>query len=126
MILSGPHSLIQTIYDDQLLALEAVVIDEATGKIAVCSSEEVHIYKPYGKKEGALKVGPEMHDRLPSREVLTKLIVGISVLFAGSKSQQWYIDTFMGLRRRASDWIFLSEIVPDCGRRCFGLESQSP
>lgn len=87
MILSGPRSLIQTIYDDQLLALEAVVIDEATGKIAVCSSEEVHIYKPYGKKEGALKVKSEMHHRLPSCEVLTKIIVVISVLFAGSKSQ---------------------------------------
>lgn len=56
MILGGPHSLIQTIYDDQFLSLDAVAIDEATGKIAVCSSKYVHIYKPYGKSEGALKV----------------------------------------------------------------------
>ena len=60
MILSGPYNLIQTIYDDQLLALEAVVMDEVTGKIAICSSDEIHIYKPYGKKEGALKVIPDV------------------------------------------------------------------
>ena len=71
VILSGPHSLIQTIYNDQLLALEAVVIDEATGKIAICSLEEVHIFKPYGKKEGALKVRPETRDSRLSCEVLT-------------------------------------------------------
>ncbi len=71
VILSGPHTLIQTLYNDQLLALEAVVIDEATGKIAICSLEEVYIFKPYGKKEGALKVRPETRDSRPSCEVLT-------------------------------------------------------
>ena len=92
------------------------MIDEATGKIAVCSSEEVHIYKPYGKKEGALKVEPEMHHRSLSFEVLTKLLVVISVLFAVSKSQQRYIDAIMGFGGRASDWVFFSEALPDCGR----------
>lgn len=71
MILSSPHSLIQTIYDDQLPALEAVVIDEATGKIAICSSERVHIFKPYGEKEDALKVKPEMYRPPASIEGLT-------------------------------------------------------
>jgi hypothetical protein len=38
-----------------------VTIDEATGKIAVSSSNEVTIYKPYGKEEGVLKVPLELH-----------------------------------------------------------------
>ncbi|KAL9138282.1 MAG: hypothetical protein Q9175_000508 [Cornicularia normoerica] len=89
VILSGPHSLIQTIYDDQLLTLEAVVIDEATGNIAVSSSEEVHIYKPYGKEEGDLKWSFQSSLHVPSHDndVLTlswgteeELLIGYSSL----------------------------------------------
>lgn len=116
MILGGPHSLIQTIYDDQLLALEAVVIDEATGKIAVCSSEEVHIYKPYGKKEGALKVRSATCNSRPSCEVLTNSTVVISVFFTGSQPPQRYIDTIMGVGGRASGRIHFFEALPDSER----------
>ena len=56
VILGGPHELLQTIYHDENLALDAVAIDEATGKIATCSFNEVTIYKPYGREEGVLKV----------------------------------------------------------------------
>ena len=56
VILGGPHDLIQTIYHDEQSELEAVAIDEATGKIATCTSKEVMIYNPYGREEGALKV----------------------------------------------------------------------
>lgn len=33
-----------------------MAIDESTGKIAACDSEEVYIYRPYGREEGALRV----------------------------------------------------------------------
>ena len=58
IILGGPHDLIQTIYHDGSSALDAVAIDKWTGKIATCDSEEVYIYRPYGRNEGALRVNP--------------------------------------------------------------------
>ena len=61
LILGGPHDLIQTIYHDEQSSLEAVAIDESSGKIAACTSEEVIIYKPYGKEEGALKVSQPLY-----------------------------------------------------------------
>lgn len=56
MILSGPGDLVQTIYHEDFEALIAVTIDEASGKIAIASSHEVHVYRPYGKEDGLLKV----------------------------------------------------------------------
>ena len=55
IILGGPHELLQTIYLEEHSDLDAVAIDEATGKIATCSSDEVTICKPYGRQEGAIK-----------------------------------------------------------------------
>ena len=55
VILGGPHHLVQTIYQDESEELDAVSIDEASGKIAVSSQDEVHVYKPYGMLEGGLK-----------------------------------------------------------------------
>ena len=92
------------------------MIDEATGKIAVSSSEEVHIYKPYGKKEGALKVRLVTRNPWPSREVLTNNTVVISVLLAGSRPPQRYIDTLMGVGGRAFGRVHFSEALPDCER----------
>ena len=56
VILSGPHQLLQTIYHDDTEIFGAVAIDEETGKIATCSGVNIHIYKPYGQNEDALKV----------------------------------------------------------------------
>lgn len=36
--------------------LEAVVIDESSGKIAVCGGPDVFVYQPYGIKGETLKV----------------------------------------------------------------------
>ena len=69
VILGGPNDLIQTIYLDDCEALEGVTIDEKFGKIAVCSLEEVYIYKPYGREEGSLKVFARSKCR--EREALT-------------------------------------------------------
>ena len=126
MILGGPHNLIQTIYDDQLMSLEAVVIDEATGKIAVCSSKNVHIYKPYGKKEGALKVELKMTCPAPSFLILTTSIVVITNLVTGPESRQWNTDTIMGVGGRAVNWFLFSKTLRDCRGLYLDLESESP
>lgn len=56
IILGGPHNIIQTVYHDASPHLDTVAIDEATGKIAVSDSQDIYVYRPYGKGEGALKV----------------------------------------------------------------------
>ncbi len=43
-------------YDDDEDPLEAVALDEGSGKIAVCTHRTVRIYKPFGLEEDALKV----------------------------------------------------------------------
>ena len=55
MILGGPHELIQTIYIDEDLDLDAVAIDGATGKVAVSNADQIYVYKPFGKEENVLK-----------------------------------------------------------------------
>jgi hypothetical protein len=55
-ILDGPRGILQTIYDDGDEDLTAVSIDDATGKIAVCSQASVRVYKPNQLPEDPLKV----------------------------------------------------------------------
>ncbi|KAF2229701.1 WD repeat protein-like protein [Viridothelium virens] len=55
IILGGPHDVLQTIYHEEEEELIAVTIDEVSGRIAVCTHKVVHIYKPYGQREDALK-----------------------------------------------------------------------
>ncbi|KAL8873409.1 MAG: hypothetical protein Q9174_001119 [Haloplaca sp. 1 TL-2023] len=55
IILGGPHDLLQTIYVQESCALNAVAIDDVSGKIAAASTEEIYVYRPYGKEEGLLK-----------------------------------------------------------------------
>ncbi|KAI9842429.1 MAG: regulator of (H+)-ATPase in vacuolar membrane [Sclerophora amabilis] len=55
VILGGVDRILQTIYHDDGLELEAVAFDEEFGKIAVCHDSTVLVYRPYGKDEGALK-----------------------------------------------------------------------
>ncbi|KAK7746996.1 regulator of (H+)-ATPase in vacuolar membrane [Cytospora paraplurivora] len=54
-ILSDHTTLLQTIYDDDETHLEAVAFDEVSGKIAVCTSHTVRIYKPFVHEDGALQ-----------------------------------------------------------------------
>ena len=56
VILGGPQDLIQTTFLDECDAFHAVSIDENSGKIAVSSSNQVHVFKPYGLEDGMLKV----------------------------------------------------------------------
>jgi hypothetical protein len=55
-ILEGSSGILQTVYDDGERPLEAIAFDEATGKIATCTSTEARVYKPFGSREDALKV----------------------------------------------------------------------
>ena len=41
---------------DDVEELEAVTIEEGSGKLAVCSQEQVYIYGPIGRDEGVPKV----------------------------------------------------------------------
>lgn len=56
VILGGPHNLLQTIYVDDTQALEAVAIDGASGRIAVCGGPYAFVYEPYGTYGETLKV----------------------------------------------------------------------
>jgi hypothetical protein len=56
VILGGPHTLLQTIYVDDADSLEAVTIEETSGKIAACGGPDVFIYQPYGIRNETLKV----------------------------------------------------------------------
>ncbi|KAL4977321.1 RAVE protein 1 C terminal-domain-containing protein [Aspergillus desertorum] len=55
VILDGPHKLLQTIYVDDTEALEAVAIDGASGRIAVCGGPYAFVYEPYGTYGETLK-----------------------------------------------------------------------
>lgn len=56
VILAGPDTILQTIYDDDDDILEAIAFDEGSGKIAACTGSNIRIYRPYGQGEDALKV----------------------------------------------------------------------
>ena len=103
-----------------------MAIDEATGKIAICSSKNVHIYKPYGKREGALKV--ELKTSCPDSSflILTTSIVVITNLVTGPVSRQRNIDTIMGVGGRAVNWFLFSKTLRDCRGLYSDLESESP
>ncbi|KAI5302164.1 regulator of (H+)-ATPase in vacuolar membrane, partial [Ascosphaera pollenicola] len=47
VILGGPRKLLQTIYVDEVDALDAVAVDEATGQIAVSSKSSIFVYQPF-------------------------------------------------------------------------------
>lgn len=56
VILTGWDSILQTIYDDDDAYLNAIAIDEKSGKIATVAGSYIRVYKPYGQGEDALQV----------------------------------------------------------------------
>ncbi|KAL2149562.1 hypothetical protein VTH82DRAFT_8213 [Thermothelomyces myriococcoides] len=52
VILGAPSQLLQTVYDDDPEPLEAIALDEASGKIAVCTRRVVRVYRPLGAGRG--------------------------------------------------------------------------
>ncbi|KAL2144684.1 hypothetical protein VTI28DRAFT_8712 [Corynascus sepedonium] len=52
VILGAPDELLQTVYDDDTEPLQAIALDEASGKIAVCTRHVVRVYQPLGAGRG--------------------------------------------------------------------------
>ncbi len=68
IILDRPSHVLQTIYIDEESELEAVALDEGTGKLAACSAQQIYIYRPYGQDEGVVKVGGLPDQRVDAHE----------------------------------------------------------
>lgn len=66
IVLSNPTTILQTIYDDAEEHLDAIAIDEISGKIATCTGPNIRVYKPYGEEEDALQV--RLHQQCPKAE----------------------------------------------------------
>ncbi|KAL2185362.1 hypothetical protein L209DRAFT_733240 [Thermothelomyces heterothallicus CBS 203.75] len=52
VILGAPNELLQTVYDEDPEPLQAIALDEASGKIAVCTRHVVRVYRPLGAGRG--------------------------------------------------------------------------
>ncbi|KAK4248662.1 RAVE protein 1 C terminal-domain-containing protein [Corynascus novoguineensis] len=57
VILGAPDELLQTVYDDDTEPLQAIALDEASGKIAVCTRHVVRVYQPLGAGRVSLSWG---------------------------------------------------------------------
>lgn len=55
IILGDAQTILQTIYLDAAGPLEAVTIEESSGRIAVCDCANIYIYKPLGREEDDLR-----------------------------------------------------------------------
>ncbi|EMD60047.1 hypothetical protein GGP41_009455 [Bipolaris sorokiniana] len=88
ILLDRPSHVLQTLYIDDEFELEAVAIDEATGKLAVCSTRHIYVYRPYGQDEGAIKWSLQGSMALPDADdTITTLSWGMpDELLAGSAS----------------------------------------
>lgn len=87
VVLTGPQTVAQTLYDDSGEHLEAVSFDERSGKIAVCSRRVAHIYYPRTDAGSSLRWS--LHDSIRDASHLhrlTSLSWGVSeeLLLGGS------------------------------------------
>ncbi|KAF1923179.1 uncharacterized protein M421DRAFT_9952 [Didymella exigua CBS 183.55] len=55
IVLDRPNHVIQTIYIDEEDELEAVAVDEGTGKLAASSTRKIYVYQPYSVEYGVYK-----------------------------------------------------------------------
>ncbi|UPX15395.1 regulator of (H+)-ATPase in vacuolar membrane [Ascochyta rabiei] len=67
VILDRPNHVIQTIYMDDEEALEAVALDQGTGKLAACSTRHMYIYQPYSVEYGVYKWSLQGSMALPNQ-----------------------------------------------------------
>lgn len=112
-ILGGPHDLIQTIYHEGSAVLDAVAIDEVSGRIAACTSEEAFVYRPYGWKEDALKVA--QHPRELKVKLLTAPAVVTSMHATNSGRRARITNTVMGVFGGAPHRFFFAEAFSNRG-----------
>ncbi|KAG9233033.1 WD repeat protein-like protein [Amylocarpus encephaloides] len=93
VVLTGPDAILQTIYDDDDTELDAITIDEASGKIATCAGNTVRVYRPYGQDEGALKWALQHNFSIdqPGRDAAATLSWGVAEeLLVGGTSLHLY------------------------------------
>ncbi|KIW31212.1 uncharacterized protein PV07_02879 [Cladophialophora immunda] len=93
VILSGPRSILQTIYVDTVDSLTAITIEETTGRIALCDANHVYIYRPVGRDEGVLR-WTQVHElKNPAELRVESLSWGSSqeLLLGGSRLVLWFI-----------------------------------
>lgn len=100
ILLKGPKEILQTIYIDDVDELEAVAIEENSGRIAVCSKEHVYIYGPIGRTEGVLKVPRTSGYRNASIDV--SIVVAYTRLVHQRHTAR--LDSVVGVSRRATRW----------------------
>ncbi|KAI1825066.1 RAVE protein 1 C terminal-domain-containing protein [Xylaria intraflava] len=92
-ILSDPATLLQTIYDDDRRKLEAVAVDEFSGKIAACTDETVRIYRPLGHERDALKWALQVSFEVEKGPTPITLSWGSSEELLIGRSSLWLYDT---------------------------------
>ncbi|POR36261.1 Regulator of V-ATPase in vacuolar membrane protein 1, partial [Tolypocladium paradoxum] len=66
-VLEGSRTILQTVYDEDVdRELEAIAIDEASGKIATCTAAQARVYRPFGVGDGDLKWAQQSCFDIPS------------------------------------------------------------
>ncbi|PGH06708.1 hypothetical protein AJ80_08125 [Polytolypa hystricis UAMH7299] len=96
VILGGVNKLLQTIYtDDDADPLEAVVVDEASGRIAVAVGPEIAVYQPYSFGEDNFKWSLSHSFRSPDDDEPIKTLSWGSVdelLVGNSRLTLWLLS----------------------------------
>ncbi|KAI8630854.1 RAVE protein 1 C terminal-domain-containing protein [Xylariaceae sp. FL1651] len=92
-ILSGPSTILQTIYDDDDRKLEAVAFDESSGKIAACTDETVRVYRPLGHSDYSLKWALQASFEVERAPTPATLSWGSSEELLVARSSLWLYDT---------------------------------
>ncbi|EXJ82790.1 hypothetical protein A1O3_06605 [Capronia epimyces CBS 606.96] len=93
VILSGPQTILQTIYVDTVDSLIAITFEETTGRIALCDERHVYIYRPVGRDEGVVRWVLHHELRNPSGLEVSSLSWGSAeeLLLGGSRLVLWFI-----------------------------------
>ncbi|KAI0455993.1 RAVE protein 1 C terminal-domain-containing protein [Xylaria acuta] len=92
-ILSGPGTVLHTIYDDDSRRLEAVAFDEVSGKIAACTDGTVRIYRPMGHAHDSLKWALQATVDIETGPAPATLSWGSAEELLIGRSSLWLYDT---------------------------------
>ncbi|RYC61089.1 hypothetical protein CHU98_g5119 [Xylaria longipes] len=92
-ILSGPGTVLHTIYDDDSRRLEAVAFDEVSGKIAACTNGTVRIYRPMGHAHDSLKWALQATFDIENGPTPATLSWGSAEELLVGRSSLWLYDT---------------------------------
>ncbi|KAI1753144.1 WD repeat domain-containing protein [Xylaria castorea] len=92
-ILSGPGTVLHTIYDDDSRRLEAVAFDEVSGKIAACTDGTVRIYRPMGHTHDSLKWALQATFDIETGPTPATLSWGSGEELLIGRSSLWLYDT---------------------------------